>query len=560
VSRGFVLGGSVLHVASALGFVMKLFINLRELEAPPGTSVFEAAERAGILVPTSCKKQGRCRECLVEVVGGMEYLTPRSEEEEPLGAEFRLACRARALHGAGEIHCHTLRRAAMRIEDRAVELPVYARSSPLDPAVTRDGDRICLEGRELARTRGPIHGVALDLGTTTVALRLVDLESGKILATSSFENPQRFGGSDVMARITYDATHTGRLLQRTLLGYLSHAIEEFPVDSTTIYEIVVAGNATMRDLFFGLDVQSIGQKPFRSQTQLELEAGERESTSLSLEARRLRLPIHPAARVHGLPLISGHVGADAAACLLAIDLPREQNLVALMDIGTNTELIVGNCERVFAASCPAGPAFEGGRISCGMPGLNGAIESVRIAEDGRVGVDVIGGGPPEGLCGSGLIELLGELLRRGTMNVRGRLSSGERFFSVDAERGIALHERDISELAQAKGANTAGLRVLLRRCGVGADDIELFYLAGAFGGHLPAEAARRIGLIPDIDDGRIRQVGNAAIEGATIALRSLTRRRELERLVRKIEHVPLESDPEFFDEFVLGCLFRSIDL
>jgi len=539
---------------------MKLLIDSYALEPAAGTSLFEAAESAGVGVPTSCNKQGRCRECLVEVVAGMEHLTTPSPEEEHLGGTFRLACRARVLGGAGEVHCHTLRRAAMRIEDRGSDLGMHARDFPLDPAVTRDGDRICLEGREIARAEGPIHGIALDVGTTTVALRLIDLESGEIVATSSFENPQRFGGSNVMARIEYDTSHAGRLLQRTLLGYLSRAIEEFPVDPATIYEVVVAGNSTMRDIFFGLDVQSIGRKPYRSVTEIQLEAGERESTSLSVDARRLRLPIHPRARIHGLPLVSGHVGADAAACLLAIDLPHQGHIVALMDIGTNTELIVGNRERLLAASCPAGPAFEGGRISCGMPGLDGAIEGIRISEDGRVLVDVIGDGPPEGLCGSGLVELLGELLRLGKMNERGRLSAGQRSFRVDTERGIALHERDISEFAQAKGANTAGLRILLRRYGARADDIRLFYLAGAFGRHLPAEAARRMGLIPGIEDGRIRQVGNAAIEGATIALRSLTRRNELERLVRGIEHVPLESDREFFDEFVLGCLFRPVDL
>jgi len=538
---------------------MKFTINAHELEAAPGTSLFEAAESAEIRVPTSCEKQGRCGECLVEVVEGMEHLTPRSPEEEHLGTEFRLACRARALPGDGAVRCHTLRRTAMRIEDRASELRIHGAPLPLDPAVTRDGDRIRLEGHEVARATGPIHGVALDLGTTTVALRLLNLESGKTVATSSFENPQRFGGTDVMARIAYDATHEGRPLQRMLLGYLSHAINELPVDPMSIFEIVVAGNSTMRDLLFGLDVQSIGRKPFRSQTELQLEAGERESTSLSAEAQRLHLPIHPRARVHGLPLIGGHVGADAAACLLAVDFPSEERLVALMDIGTNTELIVGNRERVLAASCPAGPAFEGGRVSCGMPALDGAIEGVRLAADGRVLVDVIGGGPPEGLCGSGLVELLGELLRAGRMNDRGRLDTGEQGFSLDAEHGIALYERDISELAQAKGANTAGLRILLRRYGVRAADLRVFYLAGAFGKHLSADAARRVGLLPDIDDHCIRQLGNAAIEGATIALLSLARRRELEKLVRRIEHVPLEAAPELFDEFALGCLFRPIE-
>jgi uncharacterized 2Fe-2S/4Fe-4S cluster protein (DUF4445 family) len=539
---------------------MKLIINSQEVEVGAGTSVFEAADGVGVRVPTSCHKQGQCRECLIEVVEGMEHLTPLTPEEEHLGPGFRLACRARVASASGRLRCHTLHRATMRIEHRASALPIHGREPPLDPAVRREGDRVLLDGEEIARADGPIHGIALDLGTTTVVLRLIDLESGDLLATSAFENPQRFGGSDVMARIDYDTTHRGRLLQRTLLGYLSHAIEELPVDPLTIYEGVVVGNSTMRDLFFGLDVRPIGQKPYRSVTEHELEAGRRETTSLSLPARRLRLPIHPRARVYGLPLISGHVGADAAACLLAIDLPREDRLVALMDIGTNTELIVGNRHRVLAASCPAGPAFEGGRISCGMPGLDGAIEKVRISEDGRVETEVIGDAPPEGICGSGLVELLGELLRHGRLNARGRFTDGAEPFRVDDEHGIVLHERDISELAQAKGANTAGLRIVLREYGARADDLEVFYLAGAFGRHLSPDAARRMGLIPEIEDGRIRQVGNAAIEGATLALRSLTRRRELEELVREIRHVRLESDPDFFEQFVVGCLLGPQEL
>jgi uncharacterized 2Fe-2S/4Fe-4S cluster protein (DUF4445 family) len=534
---------------------VKLVLNSRETEIVPGTSIFEAAERLGVRVPTSCHKQGRCRECLVEVASGEELLTPRTPEEEHLEPGFRLACRARAESGPGVLRCHTLRRGELRIEQQAHGLPDRGERPRLDPAVTRDGERVLLEGREIARSSGPLHGIALDLGTTTVVLRLLDLESGALVASSAFENPQRFGGSDVMARIDYDTRHRGRLLQRTLLGYLSHEIEALPVDPETIYELVVVGNATMRDLFFGLDVRSIGHKPYRSLTELELETGERTSTSLELPARRLRLPMHPRARVFGLPLVGGHVGADAAACLLAVGLPREDRLVALMDIGTNTELIVGHRGRTLAASCPAGPAFEGGRIACGMPGLDGAIEGVRLTGTGRVETRVIGGGLPEGLCGSGLVELLSELLRAGRMNARGRLTDGAQQIEVDAERGIVLRERDISELAQAKGATTAGLEIVLRELGGTADDLDVFYLAGGFGRHLDLAAAKRLGLIPEIPDARVRQVGNAAIEGATQALCSLEARRELERFVRGIRHVPLESDPDFFDRFALGCLF-----
>src|SRR5262249_49015304 len=200
---------------------------------------------------------------------------------------------------------------------------------------------------------------------------------------------------------------------RTLAGYVSHAIEEFPVDPVSIYEMVVVGNSTMRDLFFRLNVYPIGQSPYRSITELEMAEGRRTTTSVAEHAKRLLLPIHPRARVYGLPIISGHVGADAAACMVAGDIADEGGLGAIMDIGTNTELIVGNKHKILAASCPAGPAFEGGRLSCGLPGLPGAIERVKIRQDDSMETQVIGDGAAEGICGSGLVDLLSELLRTG---------------------------------------------------------------------------------------------------------------------------------------------------
>jgi uncharacterized 2Fe-2S/4Fe-4S cluster protein (DUF4445 family) len=450
-----------------------------------------------------------------------------------------------------------MRRGQMRIERHAFGLP-FRGELPLDPAVTRDGERILMDGVEITRSTAPIHGIAMDLGTTTIVLRLLNLETGELIADASFENPQRFGGSDVMSRIHYDTQHPGKLLMRTLAGYLTHAIEEFPVDPKTIYEMVVVGNSTMRDLFFRLNVYSIGQTPYRSITEIEMADGKRTTTTLSDTANHFALPIHPKARVWGAPIISGHVGADAAACMLAVDLAHEDRLVAIMDIGTNTELILGNKNKILAASCPAGPAFEGGAISCGMPGLDGAIEDVIIDNAGNFRLGVIGHVAAEGICGSGLVDLMSELLRSGRMNEMGRFEDGSQRITLDEPHDIYFLESDVNELAQAKGANVAGLQVVFNNYGIEFDDLDVFYLAGGFGRHLRVEASRRVGLIPNLPDAKIMQVGNASIEGACIALLNKSKRLELETLVKKVEHCRLETHPRFFDFFVEGCQFKPV--
>lgn len=539
---------------------VQLHVNHHACTPAPGATLFECAEQLGVRVPTSCRKQGKCRECVVEVTEGMELLAPPGPEEKHLRGAYRLSCRAKVAAESGVIRCHTMRRGALKIERHAFELPSDGRPRLLDPAVTRDGDRVLLDGQEIARSTAPLHGLAIDVGTTTVVLRLLNLETGEVLADSSFENPQRFGGSDVMARIQYDNEDGSRTLQRTLAGYLAHAIGELPVDPQTIYEVVLVGNSTMRDLFFRLSVQSIGLSPYQSVTEQDVAAGRRASTSLGQRAVKLGLPVHPQARVYGLPVISGHVGADTAACMLAVDLAHEDRVVAVMDIGTNTELVVGNRHRILAASCPAGPAFEGGQVTFGMPGLPGAIEKVAIDAGGEIRATVIDNAPAEGICGSGLIDLLSELLRTGRMNELGRLEDGSSHVVVapTADPPVTFSEADINALAQAKGANVAGLQIAFERYGVKSSDLAVFYLAGGFGRHLNLDSSRRIGLIPPIEDARIRQVGNAAIEGACIALLSVTRRRELEGLISRVEHCRLETHPHFFDSFVFGCQFGPI--
>lgn len=548
---------------------VELFFNNHKFNVVKGSSLFEYAESFGFRVPTSCQKQGKCKECLVEITEGMEYLSEPVRKESHLSGNFRLSCRTKIIADSGIVRCNTMRRGRMKIENKALHFAYNKKALKIDPVISRNGDRIFIGGKEIDRSNEPIYGLAVDLGTTTIVVRLINLETGELIADSSFENPQRFGGSDIMARIYYDTEHKGKLLQRTIAGYLTHVIEEFPVDPNNIYEVIIAGNSTMRDLFFRLNVYSIGQNPYRSVTEIEMLDGKRSTTGLTGFPKRLLLPVNPKARIYGLPIISGHVGADAAACMLAVDIANEDRLIAIMDVGTNTELILGNKQKILAASCPAGPAFEGGRISCGMPGLPGAIEKVKMKSDGNLDISVIDNIEAEGICGSGLIDLLSELLKYNRINHLGRFQQTDEFHADNDEnkvvvfsnedREVFINESDINELAQAKGANVAGLHVVFNRFGAKFDDVDVFYLAGGFGRYLNIESAKRIGLIPNIDDSKILQIGNASIEGASIALLSKSKRVELENLIKKVNHCRLETDPSFFDYFVEGCQFNPVE-
>lgn len=535
---------------------MRVLVDRQGCEVEPGASLFECAERVGLSVTNSCRKEGRCRECLVEVVAGAHLLSPPTEHERHLRGDFRLACRARIAGAGGTVSVRRLRRQALRILDSGAELEFRESEASFDPAVTRREDEVLLDGEPIARAAGRLHGLALDLGTTTVVLRLVDLESGIVRAAQSFENPQRFAGSDVMARVAYAATDVDGRLRTTLTAYINQAIGVLPCDPDSIYEVAVVGNPTMRDLFFGLDVGSLGQSPYRSVSEHELAAGRRNSTALSAPARSLGLRTHGAARAYGLPLVGGHVGADAAACLLAVDAPHEDRLVAVLDIGTNTELLLGNRRRMLAASCPAGPAFEGGGMSCGSPAFPGAIEAVQLDVAGVPTYRVIGDGAPEAICGSGLVDTLSELLRIGRMSELGRIEAKR--YVLDRAADIYVTAEDISRLAQAKAALAAGWKLLMSHYGAEHGEIDRLYLAGGFANHLDREAAVSIGLVPDLPRERIEPIGNGAIEGATLALRSVALRRQLESFVTQVKHIELETDERFFDAFAQGCLFRPI--
>ena len=252
-----------------------------------------------------------------------------------------------------------------------------------------------------------------------------------------------------------------------------------------------------------------------------------------------------------------HVGADVAAALLAVGMDEQDEPVMLVDIGTNTEVVIGNRHGMVAASCPAGPAFEGGEVRYGMPGYDGAVESVRI-RDGRAEVSTISGAAVQGICGSGLVDLLSELRAHGLMSELGVLSRGGREFPFAPEQGMGLSRADISALSQAKSANYCGQFITLRRYGMPLEDISRLYLSGGFANYLNVDNAINIGFIANFPSGRVAKIGNAALEGATIMLLSQEQRRRAESLVERIEHIELETTPDFFDIFVEGCMFKSM--
>ncbi|MEW5978439.1 MAG: ASKHA domain-containing protein [Acidobacteriota bacterium] len=527
----------------------------KEIELTVGKTLFDHADELQVQVPTSCGRTGTCHECIVEIKQGSEALSPRTDAESFLSEPYRLACQARLTNPDADVAFSPLRRRPKILVSCGTVCE--ERDSPL----VRREDGVYYDGEQIDRDRGRLYGIAMDLGTTTVVLELVDLENGRVLCVSSFENPQRFGGSDVMNRISYDGGPNRGELHKAIINALNHEVRSIcrrlRINRREIYELVIAGNSTMRDLFFGLDVQSIGQKPYKSAVEHEYLIGKRSTTSLLETADKLGIHLNPKARVYGLPLVASHVGADTAADLLAVDIESQEEVVMLVDIGTNTEVVVGHAGRMLSASCPAGPAFEGGLVKYGMPGCDGAIESVQIV-DGRFQYRTIGDLPAQGICGSGLIDLLAELRRTGRMTPKGVFSDRAFEFTIVPEFNITFSRADASTLAQAKAANYCGQLIVMRQYGIGPMDVSKLYLAGGFANYVTVSNAVAIGFLAPVPEERIVKIGNAAVEGARRALLSRKRRKSLENLVKKIEHVELETTPDFFDVFVDGCQFKPM--
>lgn len=533
-------------------------------EAVVGRTIFEYADDFAMAMPASCRRSGRCHECVVEVLQGAASLGEATAPESFLRSSFRLACQAEIADADGTIEFRLLRRRLRILSGDEPGLGgadvVTAPALRLDSPVRRADGAVTYDGEPLDVDRGHALGLAVDVGTTTVVVELVDLESAAVVGSGAFENPQSFGGSDVMSRISYDGTAPGEL-RRSLVRALAYETRLLcraaGIDRRAVYEAVVVGNATMRDIVFGIDVQPIGERPYKSRTELEAIAGTRSTTALRERAHRIGLWMHPQGWVTSPPLIASHVGADVAADLVAIDAGRVIGRWMLVDIGTNTEVVVSDGTRLLAASCPAGPAFEGGLVRHGMPGAEGAIERVRLEGVGWV-VETIGGGPAQGICGSGLIDLLAELRRHAWMTPKGVFAGRATLITVDPAQGIDLSREDASNLAQAKAANGCGQEILLRAMGLGPRDLDAVFLAGGFATHVDVANAIAIGFLAPVPADRVHKLGNASIRGARALLLSASRRAELAALVRRIDHIELESTPDFFELFVDACQFKPI--
>ncbi|RKY68306.1 MAG: ferredoxin [Candidatus Latescibacterota bacterium] len=593
-----------------------------------GTTILEAASLGHVRVEGSCGGRGICGECKVIATGELSPLS--AAEKELLSAEerrsgYRLACQAEIcgdveveVPDKGELKSQILTHAVesnavldadvkkyylslpqptlgdqradlQRIHDQLPggnttrteldvlrKIPGLLRESDFQiTAVVAGGELIDVEAGNTVRDK---YGIGFDIGTTTVVGYLMDLNTGEQIGVSADLNPQSTYGADVISRLSFVMEHQDgtERLQEEVVSILNELIEETcseaGVDPRQIYQVTVVGNTCMHHLFFGIDPRNIAPAPFVPVV----------SAPLSLKAKDLGLNVHPHALVHALPNVAGYVGADIVGGILATGLYQSKELKLFVDIGTNGEIVLGNRDRLLACAAAAGPAFEGARISCGMRAASGAID--RVSFNGDVRYTTVDGNRPRGLCGSGLLDLVAEMLRVGAIEPSGRIvepeaigslatdqikrrvvegENGPRFVLAQAEESahgqpVYLTQRDVRELQLAKGAIFTGIQLLKKELGVEDKDLAEVLLAGAFGNYLRRESALRIGLLPPVAPEEVRSVGNAAGEGAKIALIS-TRLREMAReIAQKIEYIELSGREDFMQAFADNMFFPEM--
>ena len=596
----------------------------RSCEVPPGTTLRDALVLLDVDLIVPCGGEGTCGKCRVEASGEISPLTSSERallSPEQLEEGIRLACQAR-LSGQVQVSVPASSRPPdMRILPGGTMRQIQAEPAVLKKVVqptpqTLDDPHARLEhlrrggdlradlhaGIDLLRrlpnildsaagevtavlrddllldveagdTSGRCFGLALDLGTTTVVASLADLQSGRELAHAVTVNQQTSFGHDVVGRINATLEQEDGLerLQQaarsSLENVIAQVLEKSGVDRREIYEATLVGNATMTHLFLGIDPASLGKLPYVATV----------GDAVVEPARLLGLDLHPAARLYVLPNIAGFVGADTVAAILAAGLDEDDGRIRLLaDIGTNCEIALRLKDRLLVTSTPAGPAFEGARITCGMYAAAGAIEKVRIDDD--VSCKTIGGETPRGLCGSGLVDASAELLRVGIVDSTGRMLPLEELDGnlnanlqsrlIEAENGMAfvlaapdpdspivLTQRDVRELQLAKGAIRSGVDLLLEHAGLSVDDLDEFCIAGGFGSYIDKANAMRLGLIPELPQEKLNFIGNGALVGARLALLSRTLRRRGDQVARQSEHLQLADTPDFQMRFSEAMLF-----
>jgi uncharacterized 2Fe-2S/4Fe-4S cluster protein (DUF4445 family) len=396
---------------------------------------------------------------------------------------------------------------------------------------------------------GKGFGAAIDLGTTTIVAQLVDLSTGGVVSVVTALNEQARHGADIMSRVEYAVTNKGqktleRIVRRQISDLLIRLIGQGKTVEMT--RVVLVGNTVMHHLFCGIDVEPLSQYPF--------EPARRDSSSRNFSCGDLEWELPGNPEIQFMPCAGGFGGSDVLAGIVATRMHESKELLALMDLGTNGEIVVGTRQRMLCASTAAGPAFEGARISMGMRAATGAISEISV-EQGKMRCHVIGHGPARGICGSGLVDAVAVGLELGSVRPNGRIAAGE---SLPLYEGVSLTQWDIRELQMAKGAIAAGLRILLQEYGASLEDLQAVYLAGAFGNYVKTASARRIGLIKVVDE-KIRPSGNTALLGAKLALFSSEETEPYQDLLPRITHISLNESIAFQDIYAEEMLFPSGD-
>ena len=598
--------------------------NGTRVRVPPGVTLFDAASWNGIAIDSTCGGHGTCKKCKVKILDGTAAVTPldaRAFSPDELRAGWRLACRVQtssdlrvevpplvtrpkaATVGVGRQvilrpaaqkryleldepsltdQQSDLERVLAGLDDLElrVDLPVLRTVGRVLRAADYKVTAVVVDEVLIAvqpgDTTSRLYGIAFDLGTTTVVATLLDLSTGTPLAVASMLSKQQPFGADVITRISsimMDPATMDRLTglaHETLRELTAEICAQAGVDPADVLEVAVAGNATMTHIALGIDPEPLGVAPFIMSTRHFPE----------VLAHDFGLAVHPRARAVVFPSFGAYVGGDITAGLLASGMDRDSRTRLFIDIGTNCEIVLGNSEWLLATAAPAGPAFEGAAIRCGMRAADGAIEVVTMTTDG-LDLKVIGDAPPAGLCGSGLVDAVAGLVGLGLLDPSGRLVSEEQAAEItpglaprltklgqervfvlhwlgepgDVGRSIYLSQRDVRELQFAKAAIATGWNILLEEAGLQPADIRQVLLAGSFGSYLSPANAIRLGLVPDLPVLRVVSAGNVAGEGAKMVLLSMRERAGALALLEEVRYVELSDRADFNDRFVEQLAF-----
>ncbi|MGA2914953.1 MAG: ASKHA domain-containing protein [Sedimentisphaerales bacterium] len=495
-----------------------------------GTKIIEAAGAVGIIINTPCGATGGCGKCRVKIISPKSEPTPADEKifsEEELKQGWRLACQ------------NTI------TEDMVIEVPKESLLSGIEKIVIESDIIQTLIPDERQIKGDKYFGVAVDVGTTTLAASLVNLKNGNEIAVIGEVNPQISFGDDVISRIKHAADKNGLAeLQKTVIRQINAIINQLckqgGVGRENIYEVAIAGNTTMEHLVCGIDPSPLGQLPFEPVWR----------GAKVINASELKIEINSKGIVYIFPIIGGFVGGDISAGMLALDLLNQPQPALMIDIGTNGEIVLVNNNKIMAASTAAGPAFEGARISCGMRATIGAIEKVKF--NNECIYNVIGNVKPMGICGSGLIDVTAGLLNAGIIDSSGRMKQPE-FVIADK---VKITQKDIRQIQLAVGAIRAGINIILKQSDLRPVDLKKVFIAGGFGSFIRRNHAQRIGLLPmEIGHEKISFVGNTSLAGVKLALLSIKAREKAENLANQTKHIELSADSDFQDEFASAMIF-----